>query len=66
MNHSYSAMGVATSAPSLLAWTPGGVTFGGNMIQRFLPRMTAFQALVQLGSLWNELPDLAGPMMIHR
>ena len=36
------------------------------MIQYLEPLITAFQALVALGSLWKVLPDLSGPMISHR
>jgi hypothetical protein len=40
---------------------PGGRQFGGNMTHFLDPDITAFQADVELGSLWKELPDLLGP-----
>lgn len=52
-------------------WRPGSgelvrSVLGGNMIQYLLPRMTAFQAEVPLGSAWKVLPERAGPMMSQR
>lgn len=44
--------GLVTSLLSSDTKTPGGcATLGGNMSQYFDPSMTAFQALVALGSL---------------
>ena len=58
--------GAARSSPSSLGWTPGGVSPGGNKIHFFLPETVAFQALVQLGSTWNDEPERAGPAMSQR
>ena len=67
----YSAMlrGDVISDWSSLTMTPGGGLIpgpAGNMSQYFDPVRTAFHALVALGSLWNVLPLLLGPMIIHR
>ena len=50
-----------------LSWpgTPGGTTCGGKSTHFLEPFTTAFQAEVAFGSLWNEEPDLAGPMISH-
>ena len=44
---------------------PGGVELGGYMTHFLDPRMTAFQAEVEFGSLWNVDPERAGPMISH-
>ena len=38
---------------------------GGYIIHFLEPRMTAFQAEVELGSLWNVEPERVGPIMSH-
>ena len=38
---------------------------GGYMTHFLDPRMTAFQAEVEFGSLWNVDPERAGPMISH-
>ena len=52
----------------LIRWAgaaPGGVVPGGYITHFLDPRMTAFQAEVELGSLWKVDPERAGPMINH-
>lgn len=39
---------------------------GGNRIQYFEPRITAFHAEVPFGSAWKVEPERAGPMISQR